>query len=82
MLSLPAGSVAQGRTAAQIAASAEDAAARGKAWSLLGLARLHLVMPPRGGQDPARKPALKAAFLSGAATDIYQPELEVNAHTC
>ena len=64
-------------SAAAIAAAAEAAAARGKVWSMLGLMRLHLVMPPGGGQDPARKPALKAAFLSGTARDVFQPELEV-----
>ena len=44
---------------------------------MVGLMRLHLVMPPKGGQDPARRPALKAEFLSGIVSDILEPELEV-----
>ncbi|KAK9833665.1 hypothetical protein WJX74_002204 [Apatococcus lobatus] len=61
---------------AQIAADARDAADRGRVWSMLGLMRLHLVMPPTGGQDPARRPALKAEFLSGTVSDVLEPELE------
>ena len=62
---------------AGIVASAADAANRGRVWSMLGLMRLHLVLPPKGGQDPARRPALKAEFLSGIVSDILEPELEV-----
>ena len=71
-----------GMPTAQIVAHADDAVSRGRVWSMLGLMRMHLVMPPSGGQDPARRPALKAAFLSGTASDVLEPELEVAFLCC
>ena len=50
--------------------------ARGRAWALLGVARLHLVQPPRG-VDPAGKAALKQAHLRQRIQDELQPELQV-----
>ena len=39
---------------------------RGRAWALLGLARLHLAAPPPGA-DPTTKRALQAAHLDARA---------------
>lgn len=54
----------------------DDAIARGKAWALLGLARLHLVQPPKG-EDPAGKAALKQAHLHRIVAQELLPELQV-----
>ncbi|KAG2499138.1 hypothetical protein HYH03_002721 [Edaphochlamys debaryana] len=58
------------------AARAADTAARGRSWLLLGLARLHLVVPPPG-IDPAGKHALKRAHLEGRLLAEVQPEMLV-----
>lgn len=48
---------------------------RGRAWALLGLARLHLAAPPAGA-DPAAKRALKAAHLDARAAEELLPEIQ------
>ena len=55
--------------------AAEAASARGRAWALLGLARLHLARPPAGA-DPAAKRALKAAHAEARAAEELLPELQ------
>ena len=51
---------------------------RGRAWALLGLARLHLAAPPPGA-DPAAKRALKAAHLDAQAAEDLLPELQARS---
>jgi len=53
----------------------EAARARGRAWALLGLARLHLARPPAGA-DPAAKRALKAAHAEARVSEELLPELQ------
>ena len=54
---------------------------RGRAWALLGLARLHLAAPPAGA-DPAAKRALKAAHLDARCAEELLPELQARDRAC
>ena len=49
---------------------------RGRAWALLGMARLHLVQPP-AGVDPAGKAAMKQAHLLRTVQEEVEPLLQV-----
>jgi hypothetical protein len=51
-------------------------AARARAWTLLGLARLHLVAPPPG-TDPARKAELRRGHLLAVIEQQTDPEIQV-----
>ncbi|EFJ44763.1 hypothetical protein VOLCADRAFT_121252, partial [Volvox carteri f. nagariensis] len=62
--------------AGSVRRTARDAelARRGRAWVLVGLLRLHLVVPPPG-IDPAGKYALKRRHLEGIVVHELQPEI-------
>lgn len=65
------------QAAARQRAEADAALAlRGRAWALVGLLRLQLVVPPLG-IDPAGKHALKAHHLEQVVLAELQPEIQV-----
>lgn len=58
----------------------EELRHRGKAWTMLGLLRLHLAAPPAGA-DPVGKYALKKAHLERMLSEDVLPETQVSFTT-
>lgn len=61
-------------TAAASAAARRDRSARGKAWALLGLLRLHLLLP-EGTPDPAAATATRLSHAASRLQDDIRPAL-------
>ncbi|KDD77117.1 hypothetical protein H632_c15p0, partial [Helicosporidium sp. ATCC 50920] len=60
----------------QQAACTRDGALRGRAWMLLGVARLHLLVPPVSG-DPAAQSQLMKRHLEASSAERWEPEAAV-----